>query len=460
MLSKPFAALGTSLANIRQFSRIKHRFNSRSLKQRLLISACLWLVLVVTTAAIFLPQVVQSYLYDQLNDQAELYLDDLSAFVDVSPEGMPILLESIADPRFRKPYSGWYWQIKTTQGELRSRSLWDASFDIDREKGPDEQQLLFSSRTLSLGEQSSEIELTVAIDAEPTEETLEVLSGGILITLAMIAFSLLVLLWLQIQWSLKPMVTLQYDLLSVREGKDDKLQGHYPSEVQPVVDDLNRLLFHYGELLERARHHTGNLAHALKTPLSIIQNEVAQLPQAQQPILLSAIHQLQERMNYHLARARVAGSSQILAAQSCPADVVDNVTMAFETAYADRDVVLVNELDDDIQVAVDTRDLEEMLGNLIENAFKWSSGLIRVHSESADNQLSILVNDNGPGLKPEQMEQVLQRGVRMDEQTPGTGLGLNIVCEIARSYQGELRLSSSAMGGLQAVLILPLVPAA
>ena len=412
--------------------------------------------LVLVSTAVFLPKVIENFLYSQLSEQVNLYLDDLTAFVDLTPEGKPVLLEQVADPRFRKPYSGWYWEITTPAGSLRSRSLWDSQTRLNKFRHDDDRPLFYLSRELLLGELDTPIKVAVGVDSTSIDDTLDILVGGILIALGAIALSMLALLWWQIRWSLKPMQQLQEDLQSVRGGNNDKLRNHYPVEVQPVVDDLNVLLFHYTELLERARSHTGNLAHALKTPLSIIRNETESLPEEQQKVLKPAVQQLQDRMNYHLGRARVAGSVQILAVQSCPADVVDNVTMAFEKAYMEREVILVNELDDELKVGVEVRDLEEMLGNLIENAFKWSSGLIRVHSETIGDAMALYIEDNGPGLSKDQFEVVLQRGVRMDEQTPGTGLGLNIVLDIARSYQGDLILSSSKMGGLQAQLQLPL----
>lgn len=432
-------------------SRLKH-----SLRTRLLSSAFLWMSLVLMSAAIFLPRVVENYLYSQLSDQVNLYLDDLTAFVDITPEGEPVLLEPVADPRFRKPYSGWYWQINTPSHTLRSRSLWDSRTDLSQMNNPNGARLFYMSRELRLGELDTPIIVAVGVDDDSIDDTLEILTGGILGTLGAIALSMLALLWWQIRWSLKPMHQLQKDLQSVRDGSRDKLGSDYPAEVQPVADDLNVMLFHYSELLERARSHTGNLAHALKTPLSIIHNEIEHLPVEQQQRLKPAVQQLQDRMNYHLGRARVAGAVQILSVQSCPADVVDNITMVFEQAYQTRNVVLVNELDDELKVGVDVRDLEEMLGNLIENAFKWSSGLIRVHSETDEDCLTLYVEDNGPGLPEEQMEKALQRWVRMDEKTPGSGLGLNIVGDIANSYQGSLDLSSSMMGGLGVQLRLPL----
>lgn len=447
-----FVDWGIGLVSLRNFV-LQH-----SLRYRLLLGAFIWLSMVLIAAGLFIPRVVHNYLYAQLTEQTELYLDEITAFVGLKADGQLSMKGLLSNPRFRKPYSGWYWQVETENSVLRSRSLWDARFDIGQGEEPDYQALIFNERQLSLGAGGAMIKATVAVDSQPTDETYDVLTGGMLIALAVVAFSSLLFIALQIRWSLRPMAMLKEDLQSVHDGRIDRLLGQYPKEVQPVVDDLNRLLFHYAELLERSRHHTGNLAHALKTPVAILVNEVATLPDSYRPAFLTAIEQLENRINYHLGRARMAGSARILAARSCPAAVVDAITLAFDKVYAHRHVVLVNELDDHVWVTVEERDLEEILGNVIENAFKWSAGLIRVHGVKQEHQLSIYIDDNGQGLTPEEMDKVMKRGVRMDEQVPGSGLGLDIVQEIAHSYQGSLALASSAMGGLQVQIVLPRSP--
>lgn len=432
-------------------------FRPNSLRHRTLLGAFVFLSLILLAAAIFLPRVVHNYLYDQLAQQGILHLDELSALVELTPQGELAVHGRLSDPRFRKPYSGWYWQVSSGAEVLGSRSLWDAHLDIGQGTSPAGRDLLFSHRQLSFAGHDSPIALTVAIDGQSTEETVAVLTNGLMLALAAIAISSLILIALQIHWTFRPMATLQADLQAVHDGHIDRLSGRYPQEVQPVVADLNRLLFHYAELLERARHHTGNLAHALKTPLAVIANETATLPADKQQVLNTAIQQLQNRINYHLGRARMAGTSQILAVNSCPAEVVDSLVMVFEKAYASRDLLVINELDDRLRVAVEVRDLEEMLGNVLENAFKWARSQVLVYGEQTDSTLCLCIDDDGPGLSPDQLTHVLQRGVRLDEQTPGSGLGLNIVQDIVTSYQGELTLGASQSGGLQVRLQLPLV---
>lgn len=186
----------------------------------------------------------------------------------------------------------------------------------------------------------------------------------------------------------------------------------------------------------------------------MLKNEIQTLTADEQDRLNAPITQIQQHIDYHLGRARMAGSMNILSVKSNPSERVDAISMAFDKVYAHRDVTLINELDSELNVAVEKTDLDEMLGNLLENGYKWASSIIRVHSILDIDHIHIVIEDDGPGIPIEQLSQVIQRGYRLDETTPGSGLGLNIVSEMAHSYRGQLALSKSKMGGLKASLIL------
>ncbi len=408
-------------------------------------------------ASMLLATQTEKFLYAQLDDKITLFLDELTADLSITSDGKIHVAGSLADGRFNQPYSGYYWQVRQGKTYLRSRSTWDSLAALEQGIGPDGQLLKVVSRDIQFSRVNGPVTLTVAIDASTVEETNQQLLTVILSTLLAIGIGVFILLWLLIHWALQPLVRLREDMSGIRTGAKDSLNGRYADEVQGVADDLNKLLFHYTELLQRARTHTGNLAHALKTPLAIIRNQAELLPERDQRVILPAIQQLQARIDYHLGRARLAGSTRILAVQSSPAAIVDSLAIVMEKAYYDRDVLLVNELDDACYVAVDVRDLEEMLGNLIDNAFKWAKSLIRVHAEIYGADMCIIIDDNGSGLDAALCEKVLQRGIRADEQIHGSGLGLNIVVDVAHSYRGDIKLSGNAMGGLSARLTLPMV---
>ncbi|MCW8329983.1 ATP-binding protein [Photobacterium sp. SDRW27] len=431
-----------------------------SLRSRLLLAATVWLFIITLAAGYVVPSFIKSYLIDQEKQQLYLYLDELTGLADVDSTGKLSLPSKLSNPRFQSPYSGLYWALSVNDTQIRSRSLWDTQISGNEEDGyigPNEQSLLVVKRKFFLPEIDEPVELAIAANQDKLVATLQQLTHGLWIILLTMAIGILVLTWLQVSWSLWPLRKLQNNLKKVREGQSTELTGFYPAEIRPVIDDLNALLFHYQELLERARNHAGNLSHALKTPIAVLNNEVGLLDENTKQKLSPPLLQLQQHIDYHLGRARMAGAANILAAKTAPSTRVDAISLAMDKVYANRGVVLVNELDSELNVAVEKRDLDEIIGNLIENSYKWSKSLIRVHqSDTNSQQVSIIIEDDGPGIDKSKYESVLKRGVRLDESTPGTGLGLNIVSELAHSYRGSLTLSNSALGGLKAELVLPL----
>ncbi|KJY81510.1 histidine kinase [Vibrio galatheae] len=430
-----------------------------SLKSRLVLAAIVWLTAMVIAAGISVPSQVFHYMEDDAKSQLSIYMDEISAALEADESGNLTLTSNLSDPRFSRPYSGLYWSATTASDLLRSRSLWDKTITSKRKGkeyfGARDEKLIYLKTSLYYPDFQGPIEVLIGIDEQPIEDTVRDLMSQLWIILALLYFGVLSVIMLQVQWSLSPLSKMQKELHQLRSGDKTSLDQDYPKEVAPVVSDLNALVFHYQELLERARHHAGNLSHALKTPLSVLRNEIATLDKETSDSLLPPVHQIQSQIDYHLGRARMAGSKNILSVRANAAERVDAISMAFDKVYAQRGVTLINELDSDIEVAVDQTDLDEMVGNLLENAYKWSENLIRVHSiDNKSGTIKLIIEDDGPGIADDDIDSVLQRGVRLDETTPGTGLGLNIVTEMAHSYRGKLALSKSSMGGLKAVLTL------
>lgn len=429
-----------------------------SLKSRLVLAAIVWLTAMVIAAGVSVPTQVFNYMVDDTKSQLSIYMDEIAASLEADEKGALTLTTSLSDPRFNRPYSGLYWSARTDADLLRSRSLWDQKIEAKKGMkkeylGARDEKLIYLKTTLYYPDYDGPIEVLVGIDEQPIEDTVRDLMSQLWIILALLYFGVLAVIMLQVQWSLHPLTKMHKELSQLRSGDKTQLEEDYPKEVAPVVSDLNALVFHYQELLERARHHAGNLSHALKTPLSVLKNEIHNLDSDTQKLLQPPVDQIQSQIDYHLGRARMAGSKNILAVRANPSERVDAISMAFDKVYASREIALINELDSDIEVAVDKTDLDEMVGNLLENAYKWSSSIIRVHSQqSKDGDIDIIIEDDGTGIPDDKIQQAVKRGVRLDETTPGTGLGLNIVSEMAHSYRGKLTLSSSSMGGLKAVL--------
>jgi signal transduction histidine kinase len=248
-------------------------------------------------------------------------------------------------------------------------------------------------------------------------------------------------------------------LASVKEGRERRLEGEYPSEVVPLINDLNGLLDDREARVTRALTKAGDLAHGLKTPLAILNQHAERAKDAGQTELAHAIAQQVERMrrqvDYHLAQARASASGANSGARSHVATSADALARTMLTLHADRGVSIDAQVADDLFVRVQREDLEEMLGNLVDNACKWARSRVEIRSRGEDGSIEIVVDDDGPGLAPSLREKVLQRGVRADEAAPGSGLGLAIVADLVELYDGSIELTGSPRGGLRAVLTLP-----
>ncbi|MGR5131954.1 ATP-binding protein [Vibrio alfacsensis] len=435
-----------------------HTLKRLSIKSRLVLAAVVWLTAMILAAGVTIPTQVYHYMVDETRAQLNIFMDEIAAQLEVNNNGKLSLTSQLSDPRFNRPYSGLYWSASTETSLERSRSLWDKKIEykgLDKDAfGARDEKLITLKKTLYLPDYDGPIDVIIGIDEEPIEGTIQSLTGRLWIILGLLFAGVLAVILLQIAWSLSPLTKLQRELGELKSGHKKGLEEEYPKEISPLIADLNALLFHYQELLERARNHAGNLSHALKTPLSVLKNEVQNLTPEEQKRLNPPIAQIQQHIDYHLGRARMAGSMNILSVRSSPSERVDVISMAFDKVYAHREISLINELDSELSVAVEKTDLDEMLGNLLENSYKWANCIIRVHATQDKNNIYIMIEDDGPGIPREQLNQVTKRGYRLDETTPGSGLGLNIVSEMAHSYRGQLSLEESKIGGLKATLIL------
>ncbi len=284
----------------------------------------------------------------------------------------------------------------------------------------------------------------------------QILHGGLL---SAVAISLIVAGFSQMRRSLSPVVRLRDKLADVREGRAATVEGDYPDEIGPLVDELNALIAERDESVARALSKAGDLAHGLKTPLAVLSREAERAAAAGQPELSASIGQQVERMRrqvrFHLAHARAAASGASLGARTSVREAADGLARTLGRLHAGRGLAI----DIDVGVADAVRcqreDLDEMLGNLLDNACIWGRSRVRVSSRQTGPHVAIDVDDDGPGLPASMREAVLGRGVRADESGTGSGLGLAIVGDVAELYGGSIALAESPLGGLRATLTLP-----
>ena len=265
-------------------------------------------------------------------------------------------------------------------------------------------------------------------------------------------------LW-QVRRGIGPLRDLRTRLSAVRSGRERRVEGGYPGEVQPLVDDLNALLDHQERAVARAQSKAGDLAHGLKTPLAVLAQEADRLCRAGHPQAARSVAHEVERMrrqiDYHLAQARAAASGVTPGARCRVSDSADGLARTLRQLYSDRGVEIVVATPSEHTVRAEREDLDEMLGNLLDNACKWARSRVEIESSNRDDLVTITVDDDGGGLDPSMRDAVLQRGVKADEAAPGSGFGLAIVRDLAELYGGSIALSASPAGGLRAELRLP-----
>jgi signal transduction histidine kinase len=383
--------------------------------------------------------------------------------------------------------SGLYWQLddltpgQVQPGVLRSRSLWDAQLalppDVLRDgethahdlPGPGDSRLRVLERTVRPDERLR-WRLSVAGDLKDTHEAVAGFQRVLGASLAALLVLLLAAAWAQVAVGLRPLRALQQGLQSVRAGRSARLDGDFPSEVQPLVSDFNSVLGRNDEVVTRARTQAGNLAHALKTPLTVLAQAAHASDQSGLALLVNEqVQAAQRHIDWHLARSRMAATLGLPGQRVPVVPTLQGLVRVMQRVHADRGLsITLDEADAPVQFAGEAQDLQEMLGNVLDNACQWAHSAVRIQvmswadgvatgtRDEGSRRCRIDIEDDGPGMPAEQMPRVLQRGVRLDETVPGSGLGLAIVRDLVEVYGGELSLQTPSSGsGLRVTLVLP-----
>ena len=457
---------------------------SRSLRFRLLAVTVAGLTVAVVLAGLVLSGLFREHVQRQFEAALVQQLDQVTARLEFDAQGQPVVAaQSLSDPRWLKPYSGLYWQVdamapdgRGRAGVLRSRSLWDTSLTLQVDAladgavhvhevaGPQGEPLLVLERTVRAeGVDAERWRLIVAADLQATQAATAQFTRVLALSLAALLVLLAVAAWAQVAVGLRPLQALQRGLQDVQQARATQLQGTFPAEVQPLVDDFNAVLGRNAEVVERARTQAGNLAHALKTPLTVLEN-AARAPAPRDGAALAALvrEQVQvarRHIDWHLARSRVAASVHLPGQRTALEPVVSGLVRVMNKVHAGRGVGITVVLPDGpLLFAGEAQDLQEMLGNLLDNACKWAQSTVRLQAQAHGEpqpQMVVSIEDDGPGIGATQRALALERGVRLDETVPGTGLGLAIVQDLAALYGGRLDLEPAKLGGLRVVLTLP-----
>lgn len=449
----------------------------RSIAVRLVASALSWSFLILLTAGLILSAVYRETTERGFDARLLVYATDLAS--DLVAAGNPDRRElgSLGDPRFDLPLSGWYWQVGQPQARPRdirsSRSLFgaelpalvlpgdDSRFGEIRKgyrQGPENRMLRILERDIDLGEEGRYI-VRVAGPADEIAAEIRRFTTSLALTFTLLGIALGLSTLLQIRFGLGPLTRLRNALSSIRQGESERIPGEYPRDIAPLAQELNLLLDTNREILDRARTQVGNLAHALKTPLSVIINEVDGAPEELAHRIREQAGIMRDQVNYHLDRARAAALAGTLGTLTEVGPIIVNLVRTFQKIYRDKGLTIEAAVPPGARFRGERQDLEEMIGNLVDNACKWAKSRVQVTADPGPDKgrsrLRIVIDDDGPGLPDEARAEVLKRGQRLDETKPGSGLGLSIVRDLAALYQGTLSLDQSPIGGLRAVLELP-----
>jgi signal transduction histidine kinase len=453
---------------------------ANSLAVRLFLWATAWTVVILIITGIALSTLYRHAVERAFDRRLDVYLRTLVAAVASPEESGDKFPQSIGEPLFELPLSGWYWQVTRLDAKTpevhSSRSLWDANLprlppdktSTDTEyrqgyaPGPEDQDLLLVERNIDLGADGRYL-IAVAGDASEIDDETNSFDRAIVITFTALTMALLLTTALQVRFGLAPLTRISESLAAIRSGRAERLQGEFPVEIAPLARETNALIDANREIVERARTHVGNLAHALKTPISVIVNEAS--ARGGEPFALKVLEQtdiMRDQVARQLERARLAARSGVARALVDVPPVVTALARTMEKLHRDREIAIDVDVPEHARFRGEQQDLEEMVGNLVDNGCKWARSRVAIEvltdeAEADDERgrVRIIVDDDGPGLSPAEREQVALRGQRLDESKPGSGLGLSIVVELARLYGGGLTLGTAPIGGLRAELALP-----
>lgn len=442
------------------------RMSTGSLSRRMILIAAVWISLLLAGGGFALDRVLTGAVTRNFDDQLEYVLNALIVSAEVGPDGEVFFTREPADQRFLEPYSGLYWQVSGKGREdFPSRSLWDRRLSFGGNH--DDRGIHVHDSREFAGERLRTVERDVKLPGSPvrwrfkvaaSRDALDAQIGALrrilVVSFALLALGLIVLAGLQTVYGLRPLRKVREEIARMRSGTVRRIDGALPNEVMPMVDELNALVEHNERQAEEARRHAGNLAHALKTPLTVIMNAATAQADDLGPTVIREATTMRRQVDHHLARARAVGRRGHAHSRAPLWPSLESVERAVSRLYPH--VRFDADGPRDLQVHVERQDLDEMLGNLIENAAKYGGGSVFVTVARDGAFVECLIEDDGTGIPEADRVRIFDRGARLDTGKPGTGLGLAIVRDVAEIYGGAVTLEESEdLGGLLVRLKLP-----
>jgi signal transduction histidine kinase len=446
----------------------------RSLRARLIMGAAIGIAIGIYAAGIFIGELFRQFATGLVDNELRTDMEELMTLIDVDAAGFPHLARPLSDPRFGQDGSGFVWQVSRGDNSLiKSLSAGTAELPLSGNapamsepqrltlEGPRGPMIVYE-HLFEPEEGAPPLRIQIGAELAVIDEMAPTFNRPLTVSLVLLALALVAAAMLQVSFGLRPMSRLRRALGAVGTGKAEKLPSDFPSEVQPLVDDLNNLIEVNSQILVRARAQAGNLAHGLKTPLAVLIDEADRLKrrgeQESAEVILQQSQRMQRQIDYQIARARAAASRSVPGVLAAVGPVLSNIISAMTRLYDSKNLQIDANVEPQCIALCDPMDLNEMLANLMDNACKWAANVVAVRGfvDPTKAQVVIEIEDDGPGLPAESLDRVFKIGERLDDQVPGSGLGLPIVRDLAHLCGGRIDLDKSVRGGLRATLKLPL----
>jgi len=447
---------------------------SGSLRLRLLAAAACAVAVALAISGTMLDGIFSRYIDERAVAELTNHANQILAGIERDADGQLVVTTVPADPRFLTPNSGLYWQIDRDGVQpQRSRSLWETVLAPPNDQlpdgvvhrhelsGPSGARLIALERSLTIGPTSAPtvLRLTVALDRQETSAAVAAFRTVLMRSLTVLGLALILALWIQVAIGLRPLKTVKQALERVQSGAQSRLDGAFPSEIQPLVTTMNALLERERRTIERAREQAADLAHGFKTPLTVLSAVSRDLDRDGNTKAAAELETQIDIMGRHvqreLARARTQAGVTLGRSSVPVAPVVTRLVAALERIGAGRGLTWEIAVDPAATFPGHENDLLELIGNIADNAAKWASSRIAVTGTQSKGRLTLCIDDDGPGIPEDAQTDVLARGRRLDESRDGTGLGLSIVARLVEAYGGTLALSRSRLGGLAVRVDVP-----
>ncbi|MCK2056200.1 HAMP domain-containing sensor histidine kinase [Methylobacterium sp. 37f] len=441
-----------------------------SLQRRLLLAALAFVTLALVVAGLAIGVILHRFVRAQLDSRLDSQLVAIAASLERGPGERLRLDRTLDGPPFDRPRSGWYWQVRQGRTTLRADSLEGRDLpvpdrpahdpDPDRvlpgdATGPWGDALILRTRVLPAEAGRPPVILVASAPAQALNGPLREAGRALAAILGILGLCLVAGTVAQVRLGLRPLERLRRDIAEVRAGRRPRIPGQQPAEIRPLVTEVNALLDQNAANLERARTHVANLAHGLKTPLATLTLALSDRTRDPDGRLAALVAAMDRQVRHHLRRARTAALGGATRARTDLAGPLSDLRTTFGRLYAEKTLVIDLDLPEGLAAACDPQDIDEMLGNLIDNACQWSRGRVRIAGRPAEAGVTLTVEDDGPGLDAAAAARAIRPGGRLDESVPGHGFGLSITTELAELYGGGLQLGRSDLGGLSARLQLP-----